>query len=490
MNSTHRLLDSRICDQARRSRDARFDGLFFTAVTSTGIYCRPVCPAPTPKRENIRYYAEAAAAEVDGFRPCLRCRPELSPASGHWRRTDDIVARALRAIADGVLNEGGVESVAKRVNIGSRQLRRLFDTELGATPIAVATTQRLLFAKQLLSESQLPVIDVALASGFHSLRRFNAAFKNAYRITPSSLRRHGEAAAAESLRLQLSYRPPYNFKHMLNFLRQRALPGIETITAESYRREIPSVTDSAWFAVEQHPTAHALSLRLHNISATELSSLVARIRRMFDLDADPLCIQEAFSQDEMLSACWRKYPGQRLAGSFDNFETAVRAVLGQQISVSAARTMAKRVVANFGQALSTPGAMLPMRQFPSPEQLSDAPLESIGLIKARAHTLRSMARALIEGKVSLRPEQRLDDFVAAWTELPGIGDWTAQYIALRALSHPDAFPANDLILRRAAAVAGKIPTERQLRAQSEAWRPWRGYAVMQLWQKASDTHER
>lgn len=479
-------LDTQVCDQARRSRDARFDGLFFTAVISTGIYCRPVCPAPTPKPKHIRYFAAAAAAEAAGFRPCLRCRPELAPGSGLSRHGEDAVPRALAAIQAGALADGDVEALAARVGLSSRQLRRRFESELGASPLAVATTQRLLFAKQLLAESVLPITEVALAAGFRSLRRFNAAFSQAYRLTPSSLRRREPATPTAGLTLQLGLRPPFDFAGMLEFLRARALPGIESVEPGRYQRHFQSSRGPAWLLVERAPLVSALRLTVHNLAAGELAGVVARIRRLFDLDADPACINEVLGRDRLLAARVAKQPGRRIVGSFDGFETTVRAVLGQQISVVAARTMAIRLVEQFGPLLTTSESAPAVRGFPRPEDLADAPLESIGLIRQRADTLRRIAYGVAAGQLSLQPDQRLADFLDAWTAITGIGDWTAQYIALRALSHPDAFPAGDLILRRRADSSTVVPTTAALAARSADWRPWRGYAAMHLWQDGSD----
>jgi len=476
---------SRIYDQARRSRDARFDGLFFTAVVSTRIYCRPVCPAPTPKPQNIRYYRDAAAAEAAGFRPCLRCRPELSPGNAHWRRADDHVARALRAINQGVLHEGGLEAICARLSIGTRQLRRLFEQAFGASPLAVATTQRLLFAKQLLTETRMSMIEVAMASGFGSLRRFNAAFQNAYRMPPSRLRASADKApSGERLRLRLSYRPPFDFAASLAFLRQRAIAGIETIDAQHYRRDLILSAGPAWFEVRQVPGAHALEVEAHNIAALDLADVVRRLRRMFDLDADPSSVAEMLREDPLFRGRDSYREGLRIPAGYDGFEVAVRAILGQQISVAATTTFARRLVTKFGA--SAPGADgRDVHRFPTPVELADADLESIGITRSRAQALRSMARAVADERVHFRAEQTLDAFVADWSALPGIGDWTAQYMALRALAHPDAFPAGDLILRRQAATEGTALTEKALRLRAEAWRPWRAYAVIQLWSRAS-----
>lgn len=484
MKSPTNDLDPRICDQARRSRDARFDGLFFTAVTSTGIYCRPVCPAPTPKAQNIRYYQNAASAEAEGFRPCLRCRPELSPGSGQWRRADDHVARALRAINEGALQEGGMEAISERLGIGTRQLRRLFDQTLGTSPIAVATTQRLLFAKQLLSETRMPMTEVAMASGFGSLRRFNAAFQSAYRMPPSRLRSTEPQQTSDTLQLRLGYRPPFDFASSLAFLRQRCIPGIEQIDDASYRRDLILSRGAAWFQVKQIEGAHALQVTARNIGAVELADVVRRIRRQFDLDADPASVESVLREDLLFRKKLQYRPGLRVTGGYDGFEVAVRAVLGQQISVAATTTFARRLVAQFGATVKTEDGRT-VHRFPTPVELADAPLESIGIIRSRAHAIRSMAQAIADGRVDFRSDQSLEQFVSRWTQLPGIGDWTAHYLAMRALAHPDAFPAGDLILRRQAAPNAAPLSEKSLRARSENWRPWRAYAVIQLWSSAS-----
>ncbi|MBU6471962.1 MAG: helix-turn-helix domain-containing protein, partial [Alphaproteobacteria bacterium] len=322
------LPDQRVCEQARLSRDARFDGLFFTAVTSTGIYCRPVCPAPAPKAANVRYYANAAAAEAAGFRPCLRCRPELAPGNALWKRGEHAVARALKLIDDGVLAEQSMDALATRVGVGSRQLRRLFVEHVGAPPIDVHTTRRLLFAKQLLTETTLPVTEVALASGFGSLRRFNAAFAQANRMPPRELRRQPRAATGEALVLRLGYRPPYAFEALLGFLRARALPGVELVDEHAYQRVFGTAEAAGWLRLSAWPGGeHALKLELHGASPAQLLPLVTRLRRMFDLDADPQAIAATLGASAVLKPLLRKRPGLRLPGGWDGFEIAVRAVL-------------------------------------------------------------------------------------------------------------------------------------------------------------------
>ncbi|HET6806769.1 MAG TPA: AlkA N-terminal domain-containing protein [Frateuria sp.] len=484
------LPDHRVCEQARLSRDARFDGLFFTAVTSTRIYCRPVCPAPPPKPSNVRYFANAAAAEAAGFRPCLRCRPELAPGNAAWHRGEHVVARALKLIDAGALAEDSLDGLAMRVGVGARQLRRLFVEHLGAPPLSVHTTRRLLFAKQLLTETALPVTEVALAAGFGSLRRFNAAFAQANRIAPRELRRQPRGpATGDALVLRLGYRPPYDFEGVLDFLRTRALPGIEHVGPRDYARVFGPVDAPGWLRLSAWPgDEHALKLELHCPQPARMLPVVTRLRRMFDLDAEPGAIAATLGAGGILAPLLRRRPGLRLPGGWDGFEIAVRAVLGQQVSVAAARTLAARIVERWGEPLTAPGPPGLGRLFPTPERLVDADLRQIGVIGARADTIRGIARALLDGRVDFRAEQPLEQFVTRWTALPGIGEWTAHYMAMRGLSHPDAFPAADLILRRAAAGGGgggELST-RALSALAESWRPWRAYAVMHLWRSVAD----
>lgn len=489
MSETHAsaLPDDRVCEQARLSRDARFDGLFFTAVTSTRIYCRPVCPAPAPKPANVRYYASAAAAEAAGFRPCLRCRPELAPGNTAWRHGEQLVSRALKLIDGGALAEHSLEQLATRVGVSSRQLRRLFVEHLGAPPIDVHTTRRLLFAKQLLTDTALPVTEVALASGFASLRRFNAAFAQANRMPPRELRRQPRAPLGEGLILRLGYRPPYDFDALLAFLRTRALPGVELVDEHAYARVFGSADTPGWLRLRRwHAGEHALRLELHGATPPQLLPLVTTLRRMFDLDAEPQAIAATLGAGGVLKPLLRKRPGLRLPGGWDGFEIAVRAVLGQQVSVAAARTLATRIVQRWGAPLNAAPMAGLERLFPTPAQLADADLREIGVTTARAATIRGIAQALLDGRADFRAEQSMDEFVARWVALPGIGEWTAHYMAMRALSHPDAFPAADLILRRVAAGDGSELSTKALTALAESWRPWRAYAVMHLWRHASD----
>lgn len=478
---TNNRLDDAQCEQARLTRDARFDGLFFTAVKTTGIYCRPVCPAPTPKAGNVSYYASAAAAAAAGFRPCLRCRPEAAPGSPLHQARSSLVTGALRLIEQGALDHGSLTDLAARVGVSDRHLRRVFADELGASPLDVAATRRLLFAKKLLSETNLPITAICDASGYSSLRRFNAAFLDTYGKPPREFRRGlNSASDHQTIQLRLPYRAPYDFPGLLAFYARRAIPGVEHIDEHSYSRSFIHDETPAWFSVRALTNDNALGLHLHGVRMSALGPIVARVRRMFDVDADPVAIMQVLGTDARLAPCVARWPGQRLPGAWDGFELAVRAVLGQQISVAAARTLAARLVERYGtpheeSTVAGLGAL-----FPRAAQLVDAPLEGIGLPRTRAETLRGLARACVEGRIDFGVQQTLAEFVERLCALPGIGAWTAHYIAMRALSQPDAFPAGDLVLRKIAGDGTPI-SERAMELASQSWRPWRAYAVMLLW---------
>jgi AraC family transcriptional regulator of adaptative response / DNA-3-methyladenine glycosylase II len=492
-------LDHRVCERARITRDPRFDGLFFTAVTSTGIYCRTVCPAPSPKPQNIRYYESAAAAAAAGFRPCLRCRPEAAPGSPLHRAKSELVAGALRLIEQGALDEGSLPQLAARVGVGERHLRRVFAEELGASPLDVASTRRLLFAKQLLAETALPMTAIAQASGYGSLRRFNAAFSATYGKAPRELRRQRATARLSkgvaranaespspnpgSIHLRLPYRAPYDFAHLLEFYGRRTIAGVEAVDADGYRRSIVIDGVPGWFAVEPMRGETALALRVHHPASSALGAICTRVKRMFDVDADPRAIASAFKRSALMKPLIRRWPGQRLPGAWDGFELAVRAILGQQVSVGAARTLAARVASTHGVPFGEGAAVGLTSLFPTPQALIDAPLEQHGIIRSRASTIRALAKAVLDGRIAFRAEQSLAAFEADLVALPGIGPWTAHYIAMRALAQPDAFPAADLILRRAAGTGRTLGTQ-ELEALSAEWRPWRAYAVMLLWRSA------
>ena len=476
-------LDFAACDRALLAQDPRFDGRFFIGVTSTGIYCRPICPAPTAKQRNVRYYPSAAAAAEAGFRPCLRCRPEAAPGTPAWLGTSATVRRALRLIQEGALDNQSVDQLSARLGIGPRHLHRLFVQHLGASPIAVAQTRRLHFAKRLIDDTRLSMTDIALASGFGSLRRFNDAFRDTYGRAPRELRRErkGEAAADDALRLKLAYRPPYDWNAIRDFLATRAIPGVERVAGDSYARTITVNDKSGWIEIHLVPKADALELAVHGLGAESLFLVVSRVRQMFDLAADPADVRAVLKKDPLLMPLLRKRPGLRVPGAWDTFEIAVRAILGQQVSVAAARTFATRIVEKHGMPLATGSAGV-SHMFPSPAVLAEADLTDIGLTGARARTLNALAVAVRDGKVDLANG---DELRARLTEVPGIGAWTAEYVAMRGLSDPDAFPAGDLVLQRMAGGTKRL-TEKQLLARAEQWRPWRAYAVLHLWRASSD----
>ena len=484
--------DATVLERARLSRDPRFDGKFFIAVTSTGIYCRPICPAsPSPKRGNVRYFSSAAAAAEAGFRPCLRCRPEAAPGTPAWLGTSAVVRRALRLINDGALDEATVGEFASRVGVGPRHLDRLFLQHVGASPLAVAQTRRLHFAKRLIDESDLPMTEIALAAGFGSLRRFNDAFQKAYQRAPRDLRKERREPPARSpgdeVSLALSYRPPYDWSHVRDFLALRATPGVERVEEDAYSRLIRTDAGHAVIEVRPLPGRNALRLRVHGAPPPALFQIATAARRVFDLAADPTLLAATLETDPLLRPLVRRRPGLRIPGAWDAFECAVRAVLGQQVTVAAARTLSGRLVARVGDSVMSPVAGLE-RLFPTPEALADANLDGLGLTGARIAAVKSLATAVAAGRVAF--DRPADEVVASLVELRGFGEWTAQYVALRALGEPDAFLSADLVVRRMAAGGGSPLTAKELDRRAEAWRPGRGYAVMHLWCAAGDRNDR
>jgi AraC family transcriptional regulator, regulatory protein of adaptative response / DNA-3-methyladenine glycosylase II len=482
------ILDNEKCYLAAQSRDARFDGVFFTAVTSTGIYCRPVCPAKTPRKQNCRFFPTAAAAEGAGFRPCLRCRPELSPHSQD-DKSRDVVRRALARIQSGEMGENKLGELAADLNLSERQLRRLFVQEFGLPPVAFAQTQKLLFAKRLLQETPLSMIDVAFSAGFGSVRRFNTLFRDRYGLAPSEIRRaQTVSTATETIALRLAYRPPLAWNHLLNFLGARAITGVEAVIGNAYLRSVEIEKHQGWVKVEQAAEANHVIVTLPPTLTPVLMKTLARLRHLFDLDANPQIIAEQLSTDSQLATLVKKVPGLRAPGAWDGFELAVRAVLGQQISVRGASTLAARLAENFGKPLATPHEAI-FRRSPSAETLAAAKVEeiaAIGLPMKRAATLHSLACAVIDGKLKLTVGADTIATLEALKKISGIGDWTAQYIAMRALHWPDAFPAGDLALRKAFGQDAPMQ-EAHLLTLAEDWRPWRAYAAMYLWSSLSMT---
>ncbi len=476
-------LDPDVCYRALRSRDARFDGRFFVAVTSTGIYCRPICPARTPLRRNCRFFTAAAAAAEAGFRACRRCRPEASPASAAWHGTSAVVTRALRLVADGALDAGSVAELAEHVGTGERHLRRLFAEHVGASPLAVAATRRVHFAKQLLDETSLPVTTIAHAAGFASVRRFNAAMREAWGTAPRALRRAPAAAArGAELVLRLGYRPPFDAVAVLAYLAARAAPGVEEVADGVYRRSVCFAGASGVIAVhpDPKPGAHRLLLHVPAALAPHVRPIAARVRRLFDLDADPAPIAAELARDPELARRLRRHPGVRVPGAWSGFELAIRAILGQQVTVAGATTLAGRLAAAHGARLASPSGALRVLA-PEAPALARADLAELGVPRARAEALRALARAVAEGGLDLDGGLAPETALRRLEALPGIGPWTAQYVALRALGVPDAFPASDLGLRRALGGAGGPLAARDLERRAEAWRPWRGYAAVLLW---------
>jgi len=494
-------LDADAAYQALQARDARFDGLWFVGVTSTRIYCRPICRVRLPRRENCRFFDTPAQAEAAAFRPCLKCRPEIAPGTGlRWSVMDASRTLAMQA-ADEIERHAAcgetpsMARAAQRLGVSDRHLRRIFAAEHGVTPLQYLQTRRLLLAKQLLTDTQLPVAQVALAAGFQSLRRFNAAFAQHYRMSPSRLRgdagekspsrQRGEAGEEDSLQddpaitLKLGYRAPFDVQALLRFLALRAIPGIETVDGLGIRRSVRAgsvAPTDGWVQVSFEPEAQRVRLRFAPQWAAHSGGVIAAVRRWLDLDAAPQVIASALA--DLPGA-----PGQRLPGGLDTFELAVRAVLGQQVTVAAARTLARRVVERFGEPLATPWDDI-VRTFPSSQRLAESPpdhIAELGIIRTRAHAIVALARAWPDIEPGLHTRASPQALIERLCALPGIGPWTAHYIAMRALGWPDAFPPNDVAVLKAMKQQFDTASQREADARAEAWRPWRAYAVLRLW---------
>jgi AraC family transcriptional regulator of adaptative response / DNA-3-methyladenine glycosylase II len=478
------------CYLALKARDARFDGVFFIGVTSTGIYCRPVCKVRMPRRENCRFFAHAAQAEGAGFRPCLRCRPELAPQALRWSTQDASAMLAQQAAR--LLDEPeawsdeapSVDGLAKRIGVSDRHLRRIFEAQLGVTPMQYLQTRRLLSAKQLLADTQLPMTEVALVSGFGSVRRFNAAFTAHYGLSPGALRRQG-GPQQTSCEVRLGWRPPYDVEAMLGFFRTRAIEGLESVTDKQLSRTLAldagGTRHEGWLTATFDEAHCQLVLRVSESLHGVLPLVIRRVRAAFDLDADPHAI------NARLHGSFPLGDGLRVPGSLSGYELAVRAVLGQQITVAAARTLAQRLVHRFGTPVATPDPAL-RHLFPAPEVLAAAEgdaLGQLGIVRQRQAAIVAIARAVAEGRIALHPGADVPATVLALKELPGIGDWTAQYIAMRALRWPDAFPAGDVALHKALGVQQSRQPAREAEAASQAWKPWRSYAVVRAWSALS-----
>ncbi|HWO10103.1 MAG TPA: AlkA N-terminal domain-containing protein [Polyangiaceae bacterium] len=480
-------LDARLCYQALAARDARFDGRVFVGVTSTGIYCRPVCPARTAKREHCRFFTSAAAAQAAGFRPCLRCRPESAPGHGAWDGTSNTVARGVELIALGALDgeDASVEVLAERLGVGARHLRRLFAEHLGASPVAVAQTRRVAFAKQLLHETRLPMSEVAHAAGFGSVRRFNETFRELFDRSPNALRRKAMASLPEGsastagVTLQLRYRPPYDFSELLAFFRARAIPGVELVTDNRYLRTFDESGAVGSVEVGHDPARHALRVHVRTNDVRVLSRVVNRVRRAFDVASDVALIGDCLAADPLLAALVHRRPGLRVPGGWSGFELAVRALLGQQVSVAAARRLCERLTLLCGSRVSLGTSLV--RLFPSAEQVARADLGQLGAPRARLSALAALAEAALTDPHLFEPRGNLEATIARLRAVRGVGPWTAHYIALRAARDPDAFPVGDRgILRAVSLCTGARCTPEMLERRAERWRPWRAYAAQHL----------
>ncbi len=495
------LLDPDEYEAARQCRDPRFDGRFFVGVLTTGIYCRPVCPVRIPKKENIQLYESAAAAAAAGFRPCLRCRPESSPGTPAWTGSSWKVSRALQLIDQGFLDTGSVDELAAQLEVGVRQLHRLFSKHLGASPIEVAQTRRLHFGKKLIDETRLPLSEVCFAAGFGSLRRFNAVFQDTYGRSPRELRKRKQSALTagkELITLTLDYRPPLDWRAMLGFLAYRAIPGVEVVGESTYARTFRLDDCVGDFKANFDTGKHTVDVAIRLPNTRYLFQIVDRIRNLFDLRADSDHIDDFFAKDKVLGNAVRHFPGTRVPGCWDGLEVAVRAILGQQVTVRAATTLVARVVERFGSPYEAgrSGCKADSEEgisegdgdnaelshvFPDAATLVAADLQGLGIVGQRIAAIQAMAEQVANGELRIDCTVPTADFVAQVCQIKGIGDWTAHYIAMRALNDPNAFPYSDLILRRAAAPPDTTLTPKQLLELSQQWLPWRAYAVILLW---------
>ncbi len=466
--------------RAAVSKDARFDGVFFIAVTSTGIYCRPSCPAMTPKREHMRFYKTPAAAQQAGFRACKRCRPDASPGSPEWNIRADMTARAMRLIADGIVDREGIDGLARSLGYEQRQVRRVLTAELGASPLALARAQRAQTARVLVETTKLPMGDIAFAAGFASIRQFNATILEVFDTPPSRLReraaRHAPVTPPGAVCLRLPFRPPIDLPRLFGFLAARAVPGVEEVTASTYRRTISLPNGRGILSLRNVDQARWVECELELDDLRDVTAAVQRCRRLLDLDADPDAVSGFLVSDEVIGPLARACPGRRSPGHVDGDELAMRAVLGQQVSVAAARRLGARLTAEYGKPLARPSGTL-THCFPDAATVAAADPAALPMPAARARALVTLAAALASGEVALHPGADRDEAAARLLALPGIGPWTVAYIRMRALSDPDAFPATDVGVLRALAALGAGAGV----AVAERWRPWRSYAVHHLW---------
>jgi AraC family transcriptional regulator of adaptative response / DNA-3-methyladenine glycosylase II len=472
-------MENQAFERARQARDPRFDGRFYIGVKTTGIYCRPVCRVRLPKAENITFYASAAAAAAAGFRPCLRCRPESAPGTPAWAGTSTTVSRALTLIGEGALDEHSVLALSERLGVTARHLSRLFQQHLGASPVAIAQTRRLHTARTLLDQTVLPVTQIAFLAGYGSVRRFNTHFVETYGRSPTGLRRQAQPGEHGAVRLRLAYRPPFDFAGILAFLAMRGIPGVETVTATRYSRAIMINGSSGFFSVEHEPERRSLVCDIRVQDPADLMCVVAGIKAVFDLDADPLEINRCLQQDPVLADLVDENPGQRVPGAWDPFEIAVRAIVGQQISVRGATTVMGRIAVQYGTCIDQ------QQHFPTPAQLSVLVPEDLPMPRGRAQAIKSIAIQVASDDIEISRGVDSAALIAQLIQIKGIGGWTARYIAMRALGDPDAFLHDDLVLLRVARQQLNVDDGASLLAHSLAWQPWRAYAGMHLWRQAS-----
>lgn len=476
---------------ALTARDVRFDGVFYVGVTSTGIYCRPICTAKTPKAANCRFFDSAESAEKANFRPCLRCRPELAPGNAPVDDAHRIANLIAQRIDEGALDEGaGIEQIAKQFGWSSRQIRRMLQKELGVSPIELVLTRRLLLAKQLLTETTLPITEIAFASGFASLRRFNDAFSKRYGMPPTRFRKATESGiapltSASTFTLQLMYRPPFDWAGILAFLQMRALAGVECVRDDEYLRTVQLGEHVGWVRVRHAPEKRVLFVEVTHSLTPVLPALLGRLRNLFDLSARPDVVAAQLSQDPLLAEAVARNPGLRVPGAFDGFELAVRAILGQQVTVKGATTLGARFANAFGESIETPHPEL-TRLAPTAERVANASVDeiaSLGIIQARSQSIIAIAQEVASGRLTLDAGADPERTIAQLVALPGIGQWTAHYIAMRALRWPDAFPKEDIALRKK---LGGV-TAKRAEELSRAWSPWRSYATLHIWQSVAQT---
>ncbi len=471
------MLDFERCYRAVKSKDRRFDGQFITAVSSTGIYCRPSCPAVTPRKENVRFYPTSAAAHLAGFRACKRCRPDASPGSPDWDVRRDAVGRAMRLIADGMVDRAGVEGLAERLGYSSRQLNRMLVQEVGAGPLAIARAHRAHTARTLLETTSLSITEIAFASGFNSIRQFNDTILEVFATTPSALRQNRSNGTGGQIVLRLPYREPLDAGSLFDFIGSRAVPGVEAYTSGVYVRSLDLPRGPGIASLEPADGYISCGLRLSDLR--DLNAAVQRCRRLLDLDADPAGIAETLGRDDLLARAVKKHPGLRVPGHVSGAELAIRAVLGQQVSVAAARTLAGRMAETFGRTFAV--GETKMQLFPRSEQIAEHDLTVIGMPKSRARALSGLASAIAGRDVVLDAGADPDEVKAKLIELPGIGPWTASYIAMRAVHDPDVLLSTDLGVRRGVEALGLSGKAKDVDALGERWRPWRSYATQYLW---------